>query len=61
MAKKGKKKGFSVLWILLLILLLAAAAVYGGGVYYYHNHFLKGTVIDRIDVSDMTVQELEAL
>ena len=59
MAKKGKKKGFSVLWILLLILLLAAAAVYGGGVYYYHNHFLKGTVIDRIDVSDMTVQELE--
>ena len=42
----------------LLFLLLAAAAVYVGGVFYYHSHFLRGTVIDQIDVSNMTVQEL---
>ena len=59
MAKKDNKKRLSVLWVLLLILLLAAAAVYGGGVFYYQTHFLRGTVIDRIDVSNMTVQDLE--
>lgn len=35
-------------------------ACYGAGVYHYRNRFLPGTVIDRIDVSGMTLEELEA-
>lgn len=35
-------------------------AIYGGGVYYYQSHFLPGTVVDRLDVSGMTLEELEA-
>lgn len=56
--KKRRKKKKNILRNILLLLLLAAAAVYIGGLFYYHSHFLKGTVIDRIDVSNMTVQDL---
>ena len=43
---------------ILSVLLLALAVIYAGGVFYYHNHFLRGTVIDHVNVSGMTVQEL---
>lgn len=58
MPKRKKKKKKNIWRNVLLVLFLAAAAVYVGGVFYYHSHFLRGTVIDRIDVSNMTVQEL---
>ncbi len=41
-------------------LLLVASAVYGGGLFYYQSHFLPGTVVDRIDVSGMTIEEMKS-
>ena len=58
MSKKRKQKKNTALRNILFLLLLAAAVVYIGGLIYYHSHFLKGTVIDQIDVSNMTVQDL---
>ena len=58
MLRKRRRKRGTVTRKFLFILLLAAAVVYVGGVFYYHSHFLRGTVIDRIDVSNMTVQDL---
>lgn len=43
---------------ILLLLLLIFAVIYAGGVFYYNTHFLRGTVIDQIKVSNMTVQKL---
>lgn len=54
-----KKKRFPILLVILCTGLLVAAAVYAGGIFYYQSHFLPGTVIDRVDVSGMTIQELE--
>lgn len=54
-----EKKHFPILPMILCILLLAVLAVYAGGVWYYQSHFLPGTVIDRVDVSGMTLDELE--
>ena len=54
MLRKRRRKRGTVTRKFLFILLLAAAVVYVGGVFYYHSHFLRGTVIDRIDVSNMT-------
>lgn len=56
--QKREKKRFPVLSILLGGLLLAAATVYAVGFYYYQSHFLNGTVVDQIDVSKMTIEEL---
>ena len=58
MLRKRRRKRGTVTRKFLFILLLAVAVVYVGGVFYYHSHFLRGTVIDRIDVSNMTVQDL---
>lgn len=44
---------------LLCVLAAGILAVYGGGVFYYQSHFVKGTVIDQVDVSGMTIPELE--
>lgn len=55
-----EKKHFPVLPVTLCGLLLAVSAVYGGGLFHYQSHFLPGTTIDRIDVSGMTIEELEA-
>lgn len=57
--QKQEKKRFPILPMILCVLLLLISAVYGGGVYYYQSHFLRGTVVDRIDVSGMTIEELE--
>lgn len=56
---KNVKKHFPVLPAVLGCMLTVAAAVYGGGLFYYQSHFLPGTVVDRIDVSGMTIDELK--
>ena len=61
MGEKNKNAGR--LWVLpavLGVLFLGAASAWGGGRLYYENHFLPGTKVDGIDVSGMTVEELEA-
>jgi len=54
-----KKKGFPILAVVLGVLMGCVLAVYGCGVYYYQSHFVNGTVIDRVDVSGMTIGKLE--
>lgn len=54
-----QKKRFPILPMILGGLLLLLLAAYAGGIYYYQSHYLPGTVIDRIDVSGMTLGELE--
>ena len=58
MPKTAKNRKGSLLQILTVVLLLALSVIYAGGVFYYHSHFLRGTVIDQVSVSGMTVQEL---
>lgn len=58
--QKKQKKRFPILPMVLCIFLLLLAAVYAGGIYHYQSHFLNGTVIDRVDVSGMTIDELTA-
>lgn len=57
--QKKEKKRFPILPMILCIFLLLLSAVYAGGIYYYQSHFLNGTVIDRVDVSGMTIEELK--
>lgn len=57
--QKNGKNRFPVLPAALCGLLLAASAAYGGGLVYYQSHFLPGTVVDRIDVSGMTIEEMK--
>ena len=52
-----KKTGIGIKIICVCVLLLLA--VYAGGCYYYGNHFLRGTLIDQVDVSNLTIQDLE--
>ena len=54
--KKQAKKKFPVLPVAFGIVILCLAFVYAGGVIYYQNHFVNGTVIDRVDVSGMTIE-----
>ena len=56
---KNVKKHFPVLPAVLGCMLTVAAAAYGGGLFYYQSHFMPGTVVDRIDVSGMTIDELK--
>ena len=58
--EKKEKRRPGVLPAVLGVLLLAAASAWGGGRLYYENHFLPGTRVDGIDVSGLTVEELEA-
>lgn len=54
-----EKRRFPVLPVILSAVALCLLAVYGGGIFYYQSHFVNGTVIDRVDVSGMTIPELE--
>lgn len=45
----------------LLVILVILLGVYGCFTYYYSNHYLKGTSIDGIEGSNLTVSELSAL
>lgn len=56
--KEQNKKSFPVLTVIFCMLILGAFGVYAGGVFYYQNHFVNGTVIDKADVSGMTLEEL---
>ena len=57
--QKEEKKRFPVLPMICGLFLFLLAAAYAGGIYYYRSHFLNGTVIDRVDVSGMTIGELQ--
>jgi hypothetical protein len=46
--------------LLLGIPVLCIAAAYFAGVFYYQTHFVGGTVIDQVDVSGKTIEDLEA-
>ena len=57
---KGSRKRY--IWILAIVMIVPAVCLlglYGMGVNHYKNRFLNGTVIDQVDVSGMTIQELE--
>ncbi|NBJ91774.1 L,D-transpeptidase family protein [Parablautia muri] len=61
---KGKKRGRGKKYILILsagiiVPVLCLFVIYLAGVSYYRNRFLNGTVIDHVDVSGMTIPELE--
>ena len=56
--KKQNKKRFPVLTGILCVLVLGILGIYVGGIVYYQKHFVSGTVIDRVDVSGMTIEEL---
>lgn len=58
--EEQKHKRFPVIPAALCSLLLLGSAAYGMGLYYYQSHFLNGTVVDQVDVSGMTIDELKA-
>ena len=53
------KKRSLILPLLLCVPVLCILAAYAAGVYYYQNHFVNGTVIDEVDVSKMSIPDLE--
>lgn len=57
--EKNSRKRFPILPVIFSTCLLAVCTAYAGGLLYYQNHFLPGTEIDGIDVSGMTIEELE--
>lgn len=57
--KKHSKKRNLILALSIIVPVLCFLAVYLAGVGYYRNRFLSGTVIDHVDVSGMTIPELE--
>lgn len=44
----------------LLFLLLTAAGLYGGAAYYFSQHFYSGSVINGMDCSNLTVDQVKA-
>lgn len=57
--KKASKKISLILTLGILVPVLCLLAVYAAGIGHYRNRFLNGTVIDQLDVSGMSLQELE--
>lgn len=58
--KQGNGKGKSlILSSIVLVPVFCLLAVYAAGVSHYRNRFLSGTVIDQVDVSGMTIPEVE--
>ena len=59
--KPGKKKKIIILAVVIavFVILAAAFAAFFLGENYYGSHFLNGTVINGIDVSKLSVEELE--
>ena len=54
-----KKKGILLALLIIGAPVLFLTAVYMAGLGRYQSCFLNGTVIDEVDVSGMTIQELE--
>lgn len=59
--KPGKKRKIIILIIIIVtaVLLIAGFTGYFLGEHYYGSHFMKGTIVNGIDVSKMSVEELE--
>lgn len=58
--KQGNRKGHVLILSLVAIVpAFCLLVIYVVGANYYRNHFLNGTVIDQVDVSGMTISELE--
>lgn len=57
--KKSGKKVSLILALGVVVPVLCLLAVYAAGIGHYRNRFLNGTVIDHVDVSGMSIQELE--
>ena len=57
--KKKKKKKGKIIALVLVLLILAAAAVYVGFSYQYKDKFFKGTTINGMDCSGLTVAQVE--
>ncbi len=56
---RGNKKGILIVSLLIAVPLICLLAVYIAGLGRYQSCFLNGTVIDEVDVSGMTILELE--
>lgn len=54
------KKHPLTLPLLLCIPILCMLAAYMAGVFYYQSHFVNGTIINEMDVSKMTISDLES-
>ncbi len=60
--KKSSKKIIVLIFaVLILIALVAAGIYYFRGVKHYSTHFLPGTVIDNVDVSELEVAQVTAM
>lgn len=57
--KSRRKKAVLILSLTAVVPAVCLLAVYIAGIYYYQNHFVRGTVIDQVDVSGRTIPELE--
>lgn len=55
----GRKRQMLVLPLVALAPAVCLLAIYIVGIVYYQNRFVRGTVIDQVDVSGMTIPELE--
>ena len=60
MAKQKKKKIWKWLVAGILLFIVAVCGIcYAGVTHYYTTHFFKGTIINGIDCSNMTVEEVK--
>lgn len=55
----GRKRQMLVLSLVTLAPAVCLLVIYIVGIGYYQNRFVRGTVIDQVDVSGMTIPELE--
>ena len=60
-SKKRTKNIPKLLWLIPVIVLLVLALVYAGGCFYYGSHFLPNTTINGMDVSNMSVDGVQAV
>ncbi|MFV0527337.1 MAG: L,D-transpeptidase family protein [Lachnospiraceae bacterium] len=60
MAERGNKRGGKLKIIIpLVLLLLLIAGIYGAGVKYFSTHFFRGTVVNGMQASLLTIDEVE--
>ena len=57
---KANIKTVKKLPLFLCIPVICLLIAYLTGVFYYQNHFVNGTIIDQVNVSGMTIEDLEA-
>lgn len=58
-ASRRRKNPAKIILFIFIVFIVILAAVYIYGAVYYKSHFLRGTIINGIDVSGMTLEELE--